>query len=216
MVRINLLPREVLERRRYEKWYVYIVFGFAVLLAVVLLVWAMLWFTTQTKEADLQLLQEQAQKLQVQADAFGVFEKKEQDFLARQAIADSALKDRINVGRVAEEVSLVLPDEVWLQQMSIGQEEGLLFTAFTPYSASQSMDVGYKSVAKTLVRLNELPTVQDVWLTSATNADFTGFVAGTGTTPSLPAPTVTFQLAAKVLAISKAASSSASPSGSAE
>ena len=38
MMRINLLPREVLERRRYEKWYGYIFIGFGVLLLVILLV----------------------------------------------------------------------------------------------------------------------------------------------------------------------------------
>ena len=108
------------------------------------------------------------------------------------------------MGRVAEEVSLVLPDEVWLQQMTLSEVDGLGLTAYTPHSASQSMDVGYKSVAKTLVRLNELPTIHDVWLTTATNAEFGGFTVATGST-AVPAPTVTFQLAAKVIAISNAA-----------
>ena len=32
MMKINLLPREVLERRRYEKWYGYVFIAFGVLL----------------------------------------------------------------------------------------------------------------------------------------------------------------------------------------
>lgn len=212
MVRINLLPREVLERRRYEKWYGYVAIAFGGLLVLVLLVYAGLWLTSQSKIAQLQLLQEQSQKMQAQADAFGIFEKKEQDLVKREAVATVALLGRINMGRVAEEVSLVLPDEVWLQQMTISQETGLNLVASTPFSPSQSMDTGYKSVAKTLVRLNELATVSDVWLSTASNVDFTGFVAEAGAS-ALPAPTVAFTLAAKVLA-SAASTPSTTPASS--
>jgi Tfp pilus assembly protein PilN len=159
-----------------------------------------LWFSGAQKNANLQLLQEQSQKLQAQADAFGIFEQKEQDLVARQAKATTALAGRINMGRVSEEVSLVLPDEVWLQTMGIAPVEGhdeLSVTGYTPYSSSHSMDVSYKSVAKTLVRLNELNDVSDVWLTSAVNAEYTGFAPVTGVT-ALPAPVVTFTVKGQV------------------
>lgn len=199
MMRINLLPPEVLERRRYEKWYGYVFIGFAILLAVVLVVYGFLWLSGAQKNADLQLLQEQTQKLQAQADAFAVFEQKQQDLVKRQTVATAALAGRVNMGRVAEEVSLVLPDEVWLQQMQIAQVEGLVLTGYTPYSSSHSMDVSYKSVAKTLVRLNELDDVSDVWLTNATNADFGGFATAAGQT-AVPAPVVGFSISGKVSA----------------
>jgi Tfp pilus assembly protein PilN len=197
MVRINLLPKEVLERRRYEKWYSYILVAFAAMLALVGILYGYFWLSGAQKNADLQLLQEQSQKLQAQADAFGIFEQKEQDLVTRQAVASTALAGRINMGRVSEEVSLVLPDEVWLQTMGISQVDGLSVGGYTPYSASHSMDVSYKSVAKTLVRVNELNDVSDVWLTSATNADYTGFAPVPGVAP-LPAPVVSFTVKGKV------------------
>ena len=197
MLRINLLPKEVLERRRYEKWYSYVLIGFAALLALVGILYGYFWLSGAQKNADLQLLQEQSQKLQAQADAFAIFEQKEQDLVTRQAVATNALASRIDMGRVSEEVSLVLPDEIWLQNMVISQLEGLSVAGFTPYSSSHSMDVSYKSVAKTLVRLNELKDVTDVWLTAAVNADFTGFAPVTGVSP-LPAPVVNFTIKGKV------------------
>lgn len=198
MLRINLLPRETLERRRYEGWYPKVLLVFFVLLALILLVYGYLWFSGAKKNADLQLLQEQTQKIQAQADAFGVFEQKEQDLAKRQTVATTALAGRINLGLVAEEVSLVLPDEVWLQTMLIGQVDGLSIDGFTPRSDSHSMDVAYKSVAKTLVRLNELEQVTDVWLTRAANGEYNSFQVSTGQTAE-PAPVVGFAIKGKVV-----------------
>jgi Tfp pilus assembly protein PilN len=205
MVRINLLPKEVLERRRYERWFAYVFIAFAALLALIAIFWGYFWFSGAQKNADLQLLQEQSQKLQSQADAFGIFEQKEQELVKRQAIAVTSLAGRINMGRVAEEVSLVLPDEVWLQSMGISQTDGLTVVGYTPRTSSHSMEVSYKSVAKTLVRLNELESISDVWLTSAVNAEYTGFAPVTGKTFT-PAPVVNLSIKGKVSPIATDAS----------
>lgn len=194
MLRINLLPREVLERRRYEKWYPLTVLVFVVVLVFILLVYAALLLSGAQKTANLQLLQEQSQKTQAQAQAFGVFEQKEQELATRQATGVAALKGRINMGRLAEEVSLVLPDEVWVQSLGVDEETGLTITGNTPWSPGHTMDISYKSVAKTLVRLNELSDLSDVWLTSASDAQFSGFVPSGGESAS----TVLFSIEGKV------------------
>jgi hypothetical protein len=81
--------------------------------------------------------------------------------------------------------------------MGINELDGLNLVGYTPYSSSHSMDVSYKSVAKTLVRLNELDDVSDVWLTNAANAEYSGFTPVTGKT-FLPAPVVGFSIKGKV------------------
>jgi Tfp pilus assembly protein PilN len=197
MVRINLLPAEVLERRRWEKWYPYALFVFAVLLLVILIVYGFFWFSGAQKNTDLQLLKEQTQKLQATADAFAIFEQKEQELAQRQAVGVTALANRINMGRLGEEVSLVLPDEVWLETMGIDQTAGLTLAGFTPWSPSHSMDVSYKSVAKTLVRVNELKDVSEVWLTNASDGTFSAFTSVAGAVP-LAAPVVKFSIVGKV------------------
>lgn len=199
MVRVNLLPREVIERRRFEQWYRYVFIGAVGGILIVLFAYAGIYLITQQKSDDLQALQEQAKQYQSQADAFGVFEVKEQELMARAAISQTALAGRINMGMLAEEVSLVLPDEVWLNAITLSQETGVALTGNTPRSTSESMDVAYKSIAKLLVRLNELKSLYDVWLVSATNSTWTGWATPEGSTKPLPAKVVSFQATGKIL-----------------
>ena len=176
----------------------------------VLLVYAYLLLSAQAKSGDLQALQEQQAKYQAQADSYAIFEKKEEDLAKREAIAQTALANRVNAGKIANEISLVLPDEVWLNSMGISEADGLTMSANTPQSSSESMDIGYKSVAKTLVVLNELPDLADVWLASAANAQFTAF-AQQGNSTANPTNIVLFQTTAKVV---QPADPSAATSGS--
>jgi Tfp pilus assembly protein PilN len=196
MLRINLLPREVLERQRFEGWYRYIFIISVGLILVVLLIAAGLYVAVQQKSDDLQTANEQAQQYAEQGRAFDIFEKKETELAARQILAQLALADRLNIGKLAEEISLVLPDEVWLDSMNIDQANGLTFIGNTPRSTSQAMNVAYKSVAKTLVRLNELPDVDDVWLTSASNQTWSAW--DTASTINTTTPVVQFTTSAKV------------------
>ena len=201
MLRINLLPREVLERRRYEGWYRWVFIIAIGLVLIVLAVWVLLMFEASAKTSQLQSAQESTTQYSTTAAQLAIFENKEQELLKRQQVAQKALAGRINMGVLASEISLVLPDEVWLDLLSINESTGIAMTANTPRSASESMDVAYKSVAKTLVRLNELPGVIDVWLTTATNGVW-GKYAVTGVTAvdaSLPVPVVTFQATGKVV-----------------
>jgi len=200
MVRINLLPPEVLEKRRWEKWYPYVFFAFAILAAILVLVYAYLMLSGGAKNAELQSLKEESQALQTQADAFGIFEQKEQQLAARSTVAQKALASRLQVGRIAEEVSLVLPDEVWVDSMVIGETAGLRVRGQTPRSPSQSMDVGYKSVAKTLVRLNELPDIYDVWLVNALNNIYQRPATETTGEAPLPEDVVAFESTGKIAA----------------
>ena len=199
MVRVNLLPREVLDRRKYEQWYRYVFIGVVGLALIVLFVYAALYLMVQQKNDDLQVLREETTQYQTQADAFGVFEIKEQELLAREQIATLALSNRLNMGMLAEEISLVLPDEVWLNTIVIGEETGLTLDGNTPRSASESVDVAYKSIAKLLVRLNELGALYDVWLVTAKNTNWSGWAkTDSGATP-LEARVVGFQATGKLL-----------------
>jgi len=198
MLRINLLPREVLDRHRFEGWYRYIFIIATGLVLIVLLVAAGLYFAVQQKSDDLQAARSLAQEYAEQGKVFDVFEKKEKELSERQTVASTALSGRFNLGKIAEEVSLVLPDEVWLNRLTMGETAGLVLNAFTPRSGSQSMSVAYKSVAKSLVRLNELPEVTDVWLTGATNSTFSAWDASSNITSATPV--VQFDASAKLVA----------------
>lgn len=199
MVRVNLLPREVIDRRKYEQYYRYVFIGAVGLILIVLFAFAAMWFTTQQKVDELQALQEDMTQYQTQADAFGVFETKEQELIAREQVAMTALAGRVNMGLLAEEISLVLPDEVWLGTLTLSEKDGLTLAGNTPRSASESVDVAYKSIAKMLVRLNELPNLYDVWLGTAGSSEWASWSPDVDGEKPLPAKAVSFTATGKVL-----------------
>lgn len=199
MVRVNLLPREIIDRRKYEQWYRYVFIGVVGVALIVLFVYAGLYMMVQQKNDELQSLQEQVMQYQAQADAFGVFEVKEQELISREQVAQTALAGRINMGRLAEEISLVLPDEIWLGSITLSEETGVVLDGFTPRSSSESFDIAYKSIAKMLVRLNELPALTDVWLLNATNSSWSTWVTNEDDPTPLPVDVVGFQATGKVV-----------------
>lgn len=199
-LRINLLPPEILEARRWEKWYQWVFLGSAALLLVVLLAAAFLLLQINLKESQLQGLKEQSKTLSDQARAFEVFEKRQQELDAQRAVVGAAMTNRVNLGRIADEISLVLPEEVWLATLSIGESSGLSVSGFTPLSDSQSASIGYKSVAKTMVRLSTLTDLADIWLGGASSTEYSAWqVEKDETAPSTARSVVQFEINGKVL-----------------
>jgi Tfp pilus assembly protein PilN len=205
MFKINLLPKEVLERRRYEDWYPRVFLIAAVALLMVIALYALFAFQANSMRGELQSIKDDSQLYQQSAEKLSIFQKKETQLQQREVVAQTALAGRVNVGEVANDISLVLPDEVWLESLTIHQDTGLIIAGNTPRSAGQSTDVAYKSVAKTLVRLSELPGLYDVWLASAANAQWSKWAttgdsaAPAGTAGDLNVNVVTFEASGKVV-----------------
>jgi Tfp pilus assembly protein PilN len=208
MFKINLLPKEVLEKRRYEDWYPRVFLIAAVALVLVIALYALFAFQANSMRGELQSIREDSQQYQQTAEKLSIFEKKETQLKQREIVAQAALAGRVNVGEVANDISLVLPDEVWLESLTINQDTGLILAGNTPRSAGQSTDVAYKSVAKALVRLSELPGLYDVWLDSAANVQWSKWAATGGTSTSSGTGTgtgtgnvnvVTFEASGKVV-----------------
>lgn len=170
MIRINLLPKEIQERRRYERYFAWAFITTTVVVVIIIGVWLALGFQVRAKTRDLQSRQELAQTLQAEADAYSVFEEKKSALTARQAVAQQALAGRINWAKVSNEVSLVLPSDVWALGVTANQETGMELT-LRARDVSDSPDVGQKSVARTMVRLNDLESLFGVWLKSSVRSD---------------------------------------------
>lgn len=214
MLRINLMPPEVLEQRRWEKWYRYVFFAFAALLILILLVAAWVWLMAQAKQDALLGLQQSSQNYAAKAASFSVFEKRREELAGRQALVDQALDGRVNMGRLVDDISLILPEEIWVEQLRLNQDTGLDMDAYTPLSASKSANVGYKSVAKTLVRLDSLVDLDEVWLTAASATEYGAWQVAAGSeTPTTTADVVRFQVNGKIQRTQSAQPDSANPAG---
>ena len=187
-VRINLLPPEILEKRKAEsRRLIFLAIGLTVI-AVLSLAWAFVALFVGIKTGEVASQQQQAASLRAQAAAFKVFEDRAGDLKARQAVAEKALEGRISWSRLMGDLSLVLPPDIWLDNFEgAEQAEGSAVTApasggaaaaaapratltLGGWSLDEPVDKangGFKSIAQLLVRLNDLEQLANVWLTRA-------------------------------------------------
>lgn len=196
MIRINLLPPEIIERRKWERFYPYVFMATGILLVVVLVSWGAVQLVLAARNDELQRTRESAAQLQTDAEKLAVFELQEQELAKRQDAVTQALRGRFEMGRIAEEISLVLPEEVWAEQLTISEENGLSALFHAPNPLGNAITDGYKSVASTLVRLSTLEILTDVWLSSATVGQFGGFQGIAAEVADVP--DVSFELTAKL------------------
>ena len=205
MIKINLLPREILEKRWFERWIgVVIAVGLVGLVLVLVFFSVNLWRISGQNEL-LQQSEQTASQLRSQAEAYEIFEAKEEVLAQRKTTADEALASRVDWGRLANEISLILPSDSWLEYLSGDEDTGMQLSGYAIDAPTDVPDVGHKSVAKTLIRLANLEQLDSVWLQSSSKESFedssemvirfdivTGVVrppAETDSqTPSVPAP----------------------------
>lgn len=168
MVRINLLPPEILQRRKSEKLLAYVLLAAVALVAILVVIYGVGWWMVAQANKDLQSKLDQTARTREAAEAFAIFEAKETELSARRAIVETALAQRMDWARLITEVSLVLPQDQWVQSLLFSESDSPGFEiegwALDP---EDTPDGGHKGVASTLVLLADLPQLQNVWLTSS-------------------------------------------------
>ncbi|MHB9003201.1 MAG: PilN domain-containing protein [Coriobacteriia bacterium] len=167
MVRINLLPPEIIERRIFEKRFAWVLLGGAVAFALIAVVWMFFQWQVSQKNSELQQNLATYQQVQAQAEAFKVFELKESELAAVRSTADKALAARVDWARITNEISLILPPEAWVTGIEADEAEGLSMAGHILDSPTDIPDAGHKAVAKLLFRLADLELIDNVWLTSS-------------------------------------------------
>ncbi len=172
MVRINLLPPEVLEKRTFEQRIKVVAFSGLVVLVVLFGVYGILAMQVGQRNTELQDRQQMEANLQTQAESFAIFEQKETELDTRLELARLALQNRIAWGRFVNELSLVLPADVWLVTLNCDEDAGINVTSRAVDSPNDAPDIGHKAVARTLLRLTDLEQLESVWLDTSTKAEY--------------------------------------------
>ncbi|MDO9556774.1 MAG: hypothetical protein Q7J82_04255 [Coriobacteriia bacterium] len=186
MMRINLLPPEILEKRKAERRIVYVAIVAVLIFVVLGIVWAYSYARVDAKQQDLDARLQEVQATQAKAEVLAIFEQKEQDLQQRKAIAAATLANKVNWTKLFDELSLVMPTDIWVSSLAWGEDSGLAIGGYAIDSATDTPDVGHKSIAKMLVRLADLDDLYDVWLTNSVKASF------------LESPVIQFSSTAKV------------------
>ena len=172
MMRVNLLPRETLERRKAEKRIGWVAIG-ALGLAVVLAgVWGVATLRVQSREDELASLQQQVSTTQAAADQLAIFETRASELEARRGTVQQALSGRVAWARLFDELSLVLPSDAWVQTVAATEDEGMQLAGYVIDVPADNPDSGHSTIAKILVRFADLEQLSDVWLTSSAKDEY--------------------------------------------
>ena len=170
MTSINLLPPEIRARRQAERRMVFVVAGALALAAVLAGIWAVGFLGVQKKETELAAVEQQVRAAQAQAEQLAIFEQTQAELQTRSETVTRALAGRRDWARLYDEISLVLPSDLWTETMLSSETEGISIQGWAIDAPNDTPDAGHKSIAKMLVRLADLEQLQDVWLTNSVKA----------------------------------------------
>lgn len=170
MMRVNLLPPEITEKRKGEKRLVYVVIAFIAVAIVLAGVWGFAVVRADGKQKDLDEQKQTLATTKQASEALKVFEDQQTELDRRRGLAVVALDMRRNWSKLLDEISLVLPADIWLTSMTAGEAENLQMTGYA-VDADDTPDYGHKSIAKVLVRLADLEQLYDVWLSTSVSTN---------------------------------------------
>jgi Tfp pilus assembly protein PilN len=166
MIRINLLPPEILQKRKTEGRLLYLAGAFLFVVTVLAVFWFIMLGRVNTQRDVVAEKQQEAVDLQAEAARYQVFEDKQADLQARKDIAQNAFAGQVDWNRLFEELSLVLPTDMWLDSMTADEAAGVSLGAVGVDWDADVPDEGFKPVAKMLVRLTDLEQLADVWVSA--------------------------------------------------
>lgn len=170
MIRVNLLPPEILEKRKAERRLASMVAALVVVSLVLAGVWLFAFTRANSKQRDLEAKQQELQQVTAQAASLEIFEVQQAELARRRAVAQLALDARQNWAKLFDEISLVLPSDMWVSVLAATAESKLQIDGFS-VDATDTPDYGHKTVAKLLVRLAELEQLADVWLSNSVKTE---------------------------------------------
>jgi Tfp pilus assembly protein PilN len=171
---VNLLPRDAEQARKGPQLPIVVGCAGAVLTAIVL---AGGYLSASSKVGD-----ENAKLAEVQAKIAAVPKPEPeaptvsslpQERQARVAALASALSQRVAWDRILREISLVLPEDVWLRTLS-ATAPGPTPSATATGITIEGFTYSQAAVARLLARLAVVPDLADVTLQSSTTADVGG------------------------------------------
>lgn len=181
MSRINLLPREVAERRAVRRQ------GF--LLVILGLVWLLLlgsvWFvrnnTLQQRQEELADLEGRIASLQEEVDALQEFALLDQRIKNKEQALATAMINDVAWARILLELSMTVPGDAWLTSFSgaaTGPAEPTPGTgAGGPRFGNlnfSAVTFDFPGVARWLTRLGEMQELQSIWVPSASKGEIAG------------------------------------------
>lgn len=164
-IRINLLPGEIKDKQKVEKFMVMAILGIALVVGLLGGLYAYNAWKIKTAEDKVALLQSEAEKINRSIQSLRVYEQKLKDVQIKKQILQQAISGQVVWSKILEELMVVTPDDVSLTSLS-GNSDGITFNGQVP-DLGGNPDTGHKPVADWLVHLAQINPTPEVWLISS-------------------------------------------------
>jgi hypothetical protein len=172
VIRINLIPPEIVEKRKDEKRWRWVLLAGVAAAALVFVFYGVMWYQVTVRQSEVAALKQEAESLQAETVRFRIFQQNEAALTTRKRVVAAASAGRVDWARMFNEISMVLPTDMFLltlqgtEPVSGNAQVGLVnMTGQAIDYPDDTPDNGFKSVAKAVVRLSELAQLDNVWLT---------------------------------------------------
>ncbi len=162
-IRINLLPQEILEKRKAEKILSFLIIGIVGIFTVAIVAFLVVFGMVDGEANKLEDLKTDNFRYEQEIAKIADFEGSKIFVEERLQVVNAAIAGKYSWSKWLNNLSLLIPNEVWLDSLDIGAEGDVAF-AGTALADTDSRQLGQKSVAKWLVRLSQLDDLSDVWL----------------------------------------------------
>lgn len=201
-LKINLLPQEVIEKRRAERLLSYLLMLFVFLIALLIVFYGFNYIRLTNLKLDVSDLKMQAARVAKDVKNIEKYEQLKLQVEQQEQIVSTAVSDVRPWLRFLNDLSLIMPNEAWLTALALNKDS-VSFT--TKVLTDEKGDP--KNVAKLLVRLETLKDLTDIWTQGITKPTGSEETTGTGK-PQVMDINVT----AKLKPLGSSASASPAPS----
>lgn len=177
MTRIDLIPPEVVEKHRSRRIIMIMVIIFAAVFWIALMVYLIAMSQNIMAEKRLEIIKNENVKVQGYAQKLKPYQDRKKALDERQAIIDKMTADQVQWSNILNDISMVVPNDIWLKDVKMDLAEILAAKDSTSAAAKTAPKppitiVGYAfnhaAIARWLVHLNEINQFRGVWLDYAT------------------------------------------------
>lgn len=179
MKRINLLPPEIAERRRVQRRGAALFLIGALVVGLLAVVWVLRQAQLNGERDRLDRAEAQVRTLEARRRDLQEFADLEARVAQKELSLAVVMTDDVHWSRLLTELSMVIPEEAWLTNLSgdvavAGEEEaaaGLPAPARLGSLTFTAVTFEFPDVAKWIIRLQGMKSLQNVWVTSAERAE---------------------------------------------
>ena len=162
--KINVLPQEILDQRKYELWYPWIASVAIICLLIIGLLYIGSLIALSAREKEVQAVQAEIEATQKSANSLVKYEKAQKNYDARAKIVKSALEKRLDPYLCALAVTYYLPGTASIEQMTFDAETGMTVLGVVEDSSTNPNNKDWKGVAQAMDNLDKSSIIKDLWL----------------------------------------------------